>query len=305
MSEERFLCSISRTPILEGQKVRVIIGENLTSRNGCYSIEDEERKPQTTIGMSIPAITTRTGLDLDKSKMSKNTFKRFIQVFMEDEFVCETLEDFLNIYISIDPVWKNNSYSVILDEVYALLTKSMPENKKKKSFNLKDSKNLISLLLGTEDHKSNMEKINKKIEKERNDYYKDYTEFDLQLEKERGIDEFQYNLEKNQLLNPTKYLDTDILDILSNVIALDGLVNIEEALLLKQNGKEDLTTFILEDLSFRHNLKEQNLIITSATKTNIDFSKNQLSFQEELLEINKKQLTKAKETTKNKRENIF
>lgn len=289
MFGQRFICAVSQAPILEGQKIRVIVGETLHHKNQNFMVGNPEFQMQTNLGVAIPAISPSldSPMKLNKELISNSDFKTLLSLYLNEEYRIDEIEPFLDIYINHFNSLTVNSFAVVLEEVYQLLIKDI---KTRDSNNLKTKEclNVIDILFTTESHKDKCKEIKEKIEQEREAYYKDYSKEELEYDKD--YNEFEYILRNKKLWTPHVYLDSKIEETISKILHTEDIECFQSLLLLKQESKPNLLKLAIETSAFGYGLSKMNLILTPAVTTRTIANQDQIDFKEKMLEINKAQL---------------
>tara|TARA_Y100001960_G_scaffold194367_1_gene203441 strand:+ start:37396 stop:38298 length:903 start_codon:yes stop_codon:yes gene_type:complete len=289
MSGQRFICAVSQSPILEGQKIRVILGETLYHKSQSFMIGNPELKMQTNLAVAIPAISPsiESPIKLNKELISTPDFKTFLSIYLNEEYEVEELEPFLDIYINNFGSLATNSFTVILEEVYQLLIKDI-KTRDCNNLKTKECLNVIDILFTTESHKDKCTEIKEKIKQEREAYYKDYSKEEMEYDKD--YNEFEYILKNKKLCTPHVYLDSKIEETISKILHTEDIECFQSLLLLKQEGQPNLLKLAIETSAFGYGLSKMNLILTPAVTTRTIANQEQIDFKEKMLEINKAQL---------------
>lgn len=281
MGTRHYACAISRASILEGQEIRVIIGSSCTGN--VLLTGKQYAELQTSSGISIPAMISDCGehIELNEDLMSEENFDVFSEIYFNDKGVYDICSLLDHIEESFDrEKTRNKTYTIILEDVYKLLSKSLSIRGEDDHFSgfTKSTpviKGLLNEVYETELYKSEQ----KEIAEIREGFIERFNAGELRAGSEE-YDNFDDFLEDTSFMRNI-FIPRSVLSFLEDRLDVRRSGYLEDIILRSRF----LLDMILEDIAFHQGMDSQNIILTPLLLTQLYPNEGQVTFHKEIAEI--------------------
>jgi len=295
MGTRHYACAISRASILEGQNIRIIIGDS--SNSGVLLTGTQYATLQKSNGISIPATISSCGeyIELNEDLMSEDDFSDFVDVCYSDKGVYDlaSLLDGLEDNFSRDNK-SNETYTIILEEVYKHLSGSLNIRDEDNHFtgsnqSISTIKGMIDELRESKVFKEELSETKKLRDSIEENFNSGNLSGHLKTQAENA-DSFEEFIENDSFMN-RMMMPKGVLSFLENRLDVRRTNMIEDIL----SKGDNLLQMLLTDLAFHQGIDRQNIILTPLLLTSMYPNEGQVKFHQDMTDLLTRQVLLQKE----------